>query len=67
MNKKKIAEIADEILNRKWFGPDGLSWCEEKKKFVDPDACDCPECSSLRSQDIREFRYLRLHDDYRSM
>jgi cytochrome c1 len=67
MNKKKISEIADEILDRTWFGPNGLCWCEEQQKYVDPDTCDCPECKSMRSQDIRQFRYLHLHDDYKSM
>lgn len=67
--KKIIAELSDEIIEgfRGWFGPDGKTWCPTQKKFVDPDSCNCPECQALRSQDIRQQRYLRLHDDYRSM
>lgn len=64
--KKIITELSEEIL-KDWYGPSGECWCPTQKKFIDPDSCNCPECSSLRAQDIRQFRYLRLHDDYRAM
>jgi len=68
INREAIVRLASEIINSDWFGPTGQCWCQEKRQFVSPDTCDdCPECSSLRSQDIRQVRYLRLHDDYRSM
>ena len=69
--KKIIIELSDDILEsegfRGWFGPNGKCWCNTQKKYVEPNSCDCPECETLRSQDIRQQRYLRLHDDYRSM
>ena len=65
-NKKIITELSDKIL-RDWFGPTGECWCETKQKFVDPDTCKDPACETLRSQDTRQFRYLHLHDDYKTM
>jgi hypothetical protein len=69
MNKKKIAELANEILNGfgEWSGPDGLCWCDEKKKFIEPDSdSECTDCKTIPSTELRQIRYLRLHDDYRS-
>lgn len=67
---KVISELSNEILDtfRDWYGPSGDCWCEKKKKFIDPDEADedCPECGNLRAEDIRQFRYLHLHDDYKS-
>lgn len=69
MKKEKIAEIANQIMSDfgEWAGPDGLCWCDEKQKFVDPETTDCPTCKAQDLTDTRQFRYLRLHDDYRSM
>jgi hypothetical protein len=62
-----IKKIADEI-EKDWFGPNGQVWCKDKQKYITPDSCtSCnPECSTLRSQDIRQFRYLHLTDNYKS-
>jgi hypothetical protein len=67
LNKKMITKLSDEIV-KDWFGPTGECWCEEKKKFIDPEDCVncCPECKPLNSQDIKQFRYLHLHDDFKS-
>jgi len=61
-----VIELSDNILND-WFGPDGQCWDPKKRRFVDPDTSSSPECRPLNSQDIKQYRYLRLHDDYRSM
>jgi len=70
MNKQKISQISEDILDgfRDWYGPDGLVWCEKHKTYVIPDSCSegCPECTALKSQNVREFRYLHLHDDFKS-
>lgn len=64
--QKIVTELSDRIL-KDWFGPDGQCWDPKKRRFVDPDTSSSPECRPLNSQDIRQYRYLRLHDDYRSM
>jgi Zn finger protein HypA/HybF involved in hydrogenase expression len=68
--KKTISEVSEEILEgfRDWYGPIGDCWCNEKRKFVTPGEAgsECPECENLNAQDIREFRYLHLHDDFKS-
>ena len=68
ISKKLITELSDEIMND-WFGPTGQCWCEHLKQMIDPEHCpkNCPECEPLKSQDVKQFRYLRLHDDYRSI
>jgi hypothetical protein len=67
MSFKNLIKIADEI-EKDWFGPTGQCWCKERKKFIDPEDCTgcCPECEPLRSQDTKQFRYLHLHDDFKS-
>lgn len=66
-DKNTIRKVTEEIL-KDWFGPTGKCWCKEKHMFVDPETCgkECPECEALRSKDIRQFRYLHLHDDFKS-
>jgi len=67
--EKLVTEISDEALNGfgDWTGPSGLCWCDEKKKFIEPDSDpECTDCKTLPSHDLRQFRYLRLRDDYRS-
>ena len=62
-----IKKIADEV-EKEWFGPTGKIWCKEEKQFIAPGECskDCPDCEALRSPDIKQFRYLHLHDDFKS-
>jgi Zn finger protein HypA/HybF involved in hydrogenase expression len=64
---KNIKKIADDI-EKNWDGPTGKVWCKEEQKFVDPDTCGkkCPECEALKSQDMHNYRYLHLTDDYKS-
>ena len=77
MKKNIIATIAEEIFNdltsnEEWNGPSGKCWCDELQKFISPqkDKCSvcksCPECQPLFATDGKAFRYLRLHDDYKS-
>lgn len=71
INRKKIIELSDEIMNgfRDWFGPSGECWCDKLKKFVEPNENikDCPECSTTRNDELsRVYRYLHLHEDYKS-
>jgi hypothetical protein len=68
-NIKKIAdEIEDKNKEKDWFGPTGECWCEKLKKMIDPSTCPkgCPECEPIRSQETKQFRYLHLHDDFKS-
>lgn len=64
---KNIKKIADEIQND-WFGPSGKCWCKERNEYVNSEECgkECPECEALRSQETKNFRYLHLHDDFKS-
>jgi len=64
IGKKKKIEDFEELSA--WFGPEGKIWCEEKNKFVEPDTKGCLESTTLKSQDEKRFRYLKLHDDYKS-
>ena len=77
MKKNIIATVAEDILNdlisnEDWVGPSGKCWCKNLQRFVDPqkDKCDicesCPECKPLFTTDDRSYRYLHLHDDYKS-
>jgi hypothetical protein len=65
---KNIKKIADEIEKEDWDGPTGQCYCEKLKKMIDPESCPegCPECEPLRSQETKQFRYLHLHDDFKS-
>lgn len=71
MNKLKIAEIAQEVLEHWegpsqyknvvpiWDGPSGQYWCKQKNKLVNPNKCDdCPECEAISQLDIHPPRYL---------
>lgn len=68
--KKRISEIPEEFLEgfRDWYGPSGDCWCSAKRKFVGPGEAgtECPECQDMNAQDVREFRYLHLHDNYKT-
>jgi hypothetical protein len=77
MKKNVIAATAEEILNsitdnKEWNGPSGKCWCEALHKYISPqkDKCEackfCPECESLFATDDRTYRYLHMHDDYKS-
>jgi hypothetical protein len=77
MKKNIITSTAEEILdditeNKEWTGPDGKCWCEVMQKFITPnkEKCNncklCPQCQPLFKTDERTYRYLHLHDDYRS-
>ena len=77
MKKKIIAAIAEDIFNdivgnEEWNGPSGSCWCEKLQRFISPqkDSCNlcklCPECEPLFTTDDRSYRYLHLHDDYKS-
>lgn len=65
VNKKAIKNTVEEILD-KWFGPNGKCWCEQKQKYVDVDSCNCPDCKSISTQDLKQYRYLHLRDDGRT-
>ena len=46
-----------------WEGPSGMYWCNDKKKYVNPNKCnDCPECEAIYQVDIHPPRYLRPTD-----
>jgi len=47
-------------------------WCKNLNRYVDPSVDNkkileqCPECAPLFTTDDRTYRYLHLHDDYKS-
>jgi hypothetical protein len=71
---KLVQDIADEIEMHwegptefkgevpEWDGPSGMSWCQDKKKYVHPEKCDCPECQAITQVDIKPERYLHPTD-----
>ncbi len=66
---KLISELSEDTENSNdWFGPTGKIWCDKMKMMLDPSTCPkgCPECEPLRSQDVKQFRYIHLHDDFKS-
>jgi hypothetical protein len=77
MKKNIVATVAEDILNglignEDWAGPTGKCWCDKLQRYVDPNVdsksiCkECPECEAMFTTDERTFRYLHLHDDYKS-
>jgi hypothetical protein len=77
MKKGIISTIAEDIFNditgnEDWDGPSGKCWCEALQRYVSPqkDKCTvcklCPECEPLFATNDRTYRYLHMHDDYKS-